>query len=345
MKLRTILFTINLLSVLIMIGFLAVAYVKMVLSIEMILILSGVTLTGGLISVLAHYLMTRPLLHSIQQAVNQSKRIARGDFNAEVPSSKGPLEMQDLAKSFNDMNQQLKRMFTQLSQSEESRKQLIANVSHDLRTPLSSIQSYVEALQDGVVKDQASKEKYLKTILEESERLDLLIDHLFQLSQLQAGNHQFDPVIYHIDQLLLESIQTFELKLEKGMVKVDVVADEKLQGVKMVPHQIRRVLTNLIQNAIYFSPAHSTIRIEARKISLYELEISVEDEGVGIDAIELDKIFERFYRVEQSRNTQLGGSGLGLAIAKEIVLHHGGTIGVESVVGTGSRFWFRLPIE
>ncbi|MFZ3588506.1 sensor histidine kinase [Bacillus sp. DJP31] len=337
MKVRTILLSANLLSNVIMIIFLVIAYFRMFLPEDMIILLTAITIAGALLSFVAHFILTSPILKSIQSIAKESKRVADGDFNGTVPKI-GPLEMQELAESFNNMSANLSSMFTKLKQSEESRKQLIANVSHDLRTPLSSIQSYVEALQDGIIEDESTKEKYLKTIQLETERLGTLIEDLFQLSQLEAGKMQFLPKAYHVDQLLLECIQPLEIKLKQNQVSISVKISPEISSVLIVPDQMRRVIFNLLQNAIYYSHPDSTIKIEAQNVDTDYVFISVEDEGIGIEEDELDKVFERFYRVEKSRNKTLGGSGLGLAIAKEIVELHGGKIKVESTFGQGSKF-------
>jgi two-component system sensor histidine kinase SaeS len=207
-------------------------------------------------------MLTRPLETSIQQITEKSKRIADGEFLGEVPQI-GPLEFRWLAGQFNEMNARLDESFRQLRTSEASRRELVANVSHDLRTPMASIQSFVEALQDEIVKDEATFHQYLNTIRQETSRLSEMVDDLFQLSRLEAGAERFEPEPQHLDNVLLEILQSLTFQLEHKNLRVVTDIPENLPQLALMPLKIKRVLGNLLHNAIRHSPHAGMIRIEA----------------------------------------------------------------------------------
>lgn len=343
MKLRTNLLLANLTGIGVLLICLFVSYSKMLLSIEQLYWLSSVTAGIGLLSFILQHLLTRPLEKSIARITQQTKKIAEGDFDTEVPSI-GPLEFKALARQFNEMSAKLKESFDHLYSSESARRELIANVSHDLRTPLASIQSFVEALEDEIIKDEATFQRYLHTIRLETKRLGGLIHDLFELSSMEAQGEMFDPQPYHLDEILIGTLESFSLHLEEKGLKVEIEMPDRLPAAHLMPAQIKRVLSNLLQNAIQYSPVGGKIAVSAARLNESFLHISIADEGEGIEAEETVRIFERFYRVDKSRSKSSGGAGLGLAIAKSIIQLHGGEIGVRSSRGAGSCFWFTLPI-
>lgn len=342
MKLRTYLLLSSLTGIGVLLICLFVSYSKMLLSIEQLYWLSSVTAGVGLLSFILQYLLTRPVEKSIARITQQTIRIAEGDFHTEVPLI-GPQEFKLLARQFNEMSCKLKESFDHLHHSEAARRELIANVSHDLRTPLASIQSFVEALEDDVIKDEETFQRYLNTIRLETMRLGGLIQDLFELSSLEANGDMFDPVPSHADELLISTLESFSFHLAEKRLKVEIELPDKLPAALMMPAQMKRVLSNLLQNAIQYSPVEGSIILSAAEKGRF-IRISVSDEGQGIEEAEASRIFERFYRVDKSRSKNNGGAGLGLAIAQSIVQLHGGEIGVSSTMGEGSCFWFTIPI-
>lgn len=268
--------------------------------------------------------------------------MAEGDFQGEVPLT-GPKEFRMLALRFNEMKSQLEHSIQTLKSSEASRRELVANVSHDLRTPLASIQSYVEALQDRVIDNEADFQNYLLTIKKETVRLSKLIDDLFQLSRLDAGVYPFDPKPYPLDTLIVETLQSQSLLLEEKQLSVNTSVPYNLPPVRIMPFEIQRVLSNLLQNAIQYSPRHGEIHVQAQRKGEY-VELVVQDEGEGVPEEEQDLIFERFYRTDKSRNRHSGRAGLGLAISKSIMDLHGGTIRLIRTERPGTAFCLTLPI-
>ncbi len=274
---------------------------------------------------------------------NEAERIAKGDFDVRVTES-GPQEIKELASNFNHMSERIHEMFEELKESERFKSELIANVSHDLRTPLSSIHSFVSALNDDIIEDKETRKHYYETILSETNRLSLLIEEVLELSQLENRKIPFEPVPTLVDRLVVETIPQFERVLEEKKMAIEVEYDDALPMMSLMPFHIKRVMTNLIQNAVEFSLENKTIRITVKKEEDY-MYFAVKDEGKGIPIEEQSSIFQRFYRVEKSRHKSKGGSGLGLSICKEIIELHGGSIGVESNGLNGSTFWFKLPLK
>ncbi|WP_044338219.1 sensor histidine kinase [Rossellomorea aquimaris] len=343
MKIRTLLILANTISLIVILVFLTISYVQMFLSPNIILLLSLITLGAGILSFAVNLMITSPLLKSVKQMSKEAERMAKGDFDVKVTEA-GPQEIKELAANFNHMSTRIEEMFDELRESEKFKSELIANVSHDLRTPLSSIHSFVAALNDNIIEEPQTRRRYYETILSETEKLSQLIEEVLEFSQLENRKLAWNPQLAPIDKLLVETIQQFERVLQEKHVEVKVEYDDHLPLVSLMPVQIKRVMTNLIQNALSFSPNQTTLDIRAVKDGGM-MKFSVADEGKGIPLEEQASIFQRFYRVEKSRNKASGGSGLGLSICKEIVDLHGGEIGVESDGKSGSTFWFRLPLE
>jgi two-component system, OmpR family, sensor histidine kinase SaeS len=344
MKIKWIFLIANSVSVFIMFTFLFLSYVYMVLPNKVIVWLSLITIISSIISSMIHYLLTKPVESSIKLLAKQAQQIALRKFEGSLPEV-GPTEIKELTKQFNVMNTQLNKAFSQINKAEASRRELVANISHDLRTPMSSIKAFVSAIEDGVVEDDATFKRYLKTISLETERMDQLIQQLFQLSLLDSGAIKLKRERTNIDELLLYVLQHEEIHLEKKNIKVEIDLANQIPAIYVDVIYFQKLLFNLIDNAIRFSKVNGTIRIEVTVLSDEKLRISIQDFGEGIPEDELPHIFERTYRVEKSRNLQFGGAGLGLAIAKSIVESHKGTLSVSSVEGEGSNFSIIIPIH
>ncbi|MFC0215198.1 sensor histidine kinase [Paenibacillus chartarius] len=343
MRLRSYLLFANGISIGIILLSLFVCYHYMLLKAAETVLLATVTFGAAAVSFTVHFAWTKRLVHSLRRLTEATERMAGGRFE-NVSSLNGPLEFRRLAHSFNEMSVRLQASFTQLQSVEASRRELVANISHDLRTPLASVQSFVEALEDDIVQDQATQHKYLRTIRAETLRLSRMIDDLFELSQLHAGNRPFLPEACDVDTLLVETLQGCELLLLEKRIEVAVSIPEEMPQLLAMPFELKRVIGNLLQNAIRHSPFEGGIRIAVTLEDDRSAKFEVEDEGEGIAAEDARHIFERLYRVDRSRTRASGGAGLGLAIAKSIVELHGGRIGVESEPGSGSLFWFTIPL-
>ncbi|MFJ7755547.1 sensor histidine kinase [Peribacillus muralis] len=341
MKIRTQLLLANIASIGVIVIFLIFSYIKMVLPPAIFNLLVFITLIATVISILVHLYLTKPILKSIRDISAGAKKIREGDFNCRINES-NIIELNTMALNFNDMNEQLLKSFENLSKSEASRKQLVANISHDLRTPIASIKAFSEALEDGVVEDKETFHQYLRTLGLETQRLSDLIDELFQLSQLDADGITLVKQPYHIDQLILETLQNQLFQIEEKKLNIEVDLPEQLEPVSIAPSKMKQAVINLLENAIRYSPLNGTIKIIGKKDKYGFIKISMADEGQGIPEADMPYVFERLYRVEKSRNRETGGSGLGLAIAKSIIELHDGEIGVERNDKAGCTFWFTL---
>jgi signal transduction histidine kinase len=228
---------------------------------------------------------------------------------------------------------------------ESARRELIAWVSHDLRTPLSALRAMIDAMAEGVVKDPETVERYLHQCQTELDRMRDMIDDLFQLAQLDAGHMQMTIETCSLADLISDTLGSATPKAAAKHVKVSGWVDPSLDPVRLAPREIGRVLRNLLDNALRHTPEGGEIKLTA---GLEEglVSVSVTDTGEGISAEDLPRVFERFYRGEASRSRDgfdSGGAGLGLAIARGFVEAHGGRIWAESRAGEGTRVSFSLP--
>lgn len=287
------------------------------------------------------YFLTTALTDNIAVLHEGAQAVARGALETRVKVS-GQDEMAQLARSFNEMATQLQSAAERQKELEILRRDLIAWVGHDLRTPLASVRAIVEALADGLVEEPATVDRYLRTAKRDIGQLAALIDDLFELAQLDAGGLKLERQRSSLSDLLSDTIESFSaLAAEKG-IKLDGKVEAGVDPIELDVRQIGRVLANLIGNAIRHTPAGGQVTIEARVIA-GGVQVNVNDTGEGIRHEDLPHVFEQFYRGEKSRNRSTGGAGLGLAIAKGIVEAHGGEISVESEPGAGARFTFTLP--
>ena len=229
---------------------------------------------------------------------------------------------------------------TELRRLETMRKDFIANVSHELKTPLTSIKGFVETLLEGALEDKENSRHFLKIIQEHAERLDNLLNDLLDLSHLESKEITLEKKEVNLKDLVDDVLASFKVQLKKKAIAARNELAQLL--VKVDKDKIGQVLTNLIDNAIKFNSEKGSIKIYNQD-SDDKVKIVVEDSGIGIPAKDIPRIFERFYRVDKARSRELGGTGLGLSIVKHIVELHGGSVGVESTEGLGSKLWFSLP--
>jgi signal transduction histidine kinase len=227
-----------------------------------------------------------------------------------------------------------------LERAEELRKNMVADIAHELRTPLSNIKGYLEAVQDGVI---GTSEETIIKLDEEATLLSRLVDDLQELSLAEAGELKLERQPADIDTIITATIDMMKPKAALKEITLSVSPNDVLPPVYIDSYRIRQVLRNLIENAITATPARGSVTISARQGDS-EIEVSVTDTGEGISPEAINNIFERFYRVDKSRTRATGGSGLGLTIARRIIEMHGGTIRVESEPDKGSRFSFTIPL-
>ena len=232
---------------------------------------------------------------------------------------------------------------THLRRLETARRDFAANVSHELKTPITSIKGFVETLLAGALKEPENAEKFLRIIAQQTDRLHEIIDDLLSLSRIEqeAERHQIAFARGNLKEVLQAAGQVCEAKAAAKNIGIDVTCPDTLRTNFNAP-LLEQALVNLIDNAVKFSPANSTVRVEAQETGA-EIIIRVMDQGDGIPPEHLDRIFERFYRVDAGRSRKVGGTGLGLAIVKHIAQAHGGRVTVSSTPGEGSTFSIIIP--
>lgn len=230
---------------------------------------------------------------------------------------------------------------TRLKQLERTREDFVANVSHELRTPLSLIKGYVETLLDGARDNPEVAERFLKIIERNAERLDLLIQDLLTISALESGRMELNlhplalhPLVEKVFADLAAKAKNKNVVLVNALPEFTASADV---------NRLEQVLANLVDNAVKYGRAQGIVRIGGKQLPDGKLEIFVQDDGPGIPPEALDRVFERFYRVDKARSRDQGGTGLGLSIVKHIIHSHGGEVWAKSELGKGATFFFTLP--
>ena len=234
---------------------------------------------------------------------------------------------------------------TRLKSLEEVRRDFVANVSHELRTPLTIIKGFSETLlEDHATLPVKTRARFLDKIVNNAERLHVLVEDLLVLSRLESKPEQIDPTVQSLHQLLEEVLEPYRSRLNLDKQRLELGFDERVGEFAFDRFRIQQVLDNLIENAFRYAPDFSLLTVSVRYNDTSDLVLcTVADNGPGIPAKDVPHVFERFYRVDKGRSRDSGGTGLGLSIMKHIVQQHGGSVSVESEVGQGTAFHFSLP--
>lgn len=230
---------------------------------------------------------------------------------------------------------------TEIKRLEKVKADFVANVSHELRTPLTSVKGFVEALQDGAIDEPEQSSRFLSIISHHTDRMNQIISDLLQLSQIESREIELKIEPFSVKELVEEVVYTLRRSADEKSQSLEVSHFSKDQRVVGDKYRINQALTNLVDNAIKYTPEKGTIKIESRDKGEF-VELAVVDDGIGIPQNNLPRIFERFYTVDKGRSRELGGTGLGLSIVKHIIEAHGGKVYVESKLGKGSKFSFTL---
>ncbi|GJQ34761.1 MAG: hypothetical protein JETCAE01_07710 [Anaerolineaceae bacterium] len=307
---------------------------------DLLLAIVLLVFAGGMAMALGYFLSST-ITDRVNQLKGAAEKLAEGDLKTRVPVH-GRDEVAMLAKTFNQMAEQLEVADAKQREMEKMRSELLAWVGHDLQTPLASIRAILEALEDGVVEDPETIKRYLNTAQRDVRSLSALIDDLFQMAQLNAGGFQLERANSSLADLISDTLESFAELAARQNIRLAGSVEPDIDPVNMDTRRIGRVLNNLIGNAIRHTPADGEIKVTARRTNR-GVEVSVADSGEGIRPEDLPHIFDGFYRGEKSRSRSTGGAGLGLAISRGIVQAHGGDIHVESQAGQGSRFTFHIP--
>ncbi len=291
-------------------------------------------LVAGLVALVLGGLITWGVTRPMRELTQAAEAIAAGDLSQRVHISGGD-EIGELAAAFN-------RMAAELQQAEELRRQMTADIAHELRTPLSVIQGNVEALQDGVF---PLTMEALEPIQAKTELLARLVEDLRNLALAEAGRLPLDRQPTDLAELVQRVIVGFHPAAEARSIDMTLLPAGPLPPADLDPQRIEQVLVNLLSNALRHTPNSGRIAVEISPAGPDRLTARVTDSGPGIPAADLLRVFERFYRVDKgrARGQDGDGTGLGLAVARSIVEAHGGKIGVESELGQGASFWFTVP--
>ena len=226
---------------------------------------------------------------------------------------------------------------------ENSRRKFVAEVSHELKTPLTTIGAYTETLLDGYLDDKETAKTFLGTIQDETIKMTNLVKNLLTLSRFDAQKIEMNREYFSIDLLLRDLVRTFKVEADSRHLRIEYNLLNDIPDVYADKFQIERAVKNIISNAIKYTPECGVVKIFSGRI-YNEAYIKVEDNGIGIPETDLPHIFDRFYRVDKARTRQQGGTGLGLSISKEIIDNHGGSIGIESEYGDFTRVTIKLPV-
>lgn len=307
------------------------------------LVLLALAFTSAVLTYLVSRNITRPI-YALKKAALEIKN---GNLNFEVKPTTND-EIGELGIAFEEMRRRLKESIDHSLQEEENRKELISNISHDLKTPITAIKGYVEGVLDGVANTPEKKEKYYRTIYKKASDMDKLIDELFLFSMLDVRSIPFHFQSIDLQKFMSDYLEEQKFILEKQQISLEVPQSEDVDPVLMViadREKLGRALSNIIENSIKYmdrTPAHNSKII----VQFHEMDdtvqVEIRDNGQGIDPESLPYIFDRFYRTEKSRNTQTGGSGLGLSIVKQIIEGHGGSVWAQSAVSEGTSLFFTL---
>jgi len=291
-------------------------------------------LIGAVIALLLGIFLSRTLTRPIRELTRATHAVSEGDLSQQVPVRSND-ELGELAQAFN-------RMSSELSRSVNARKQMTADIAHELRTPLSLILGHAEAVHDGVLPPTPEN---FEIIREEATRLEHLVNDLRILSLADAGELSIAPQIIEPQRLLQEVAAIYQYQTQRKNITLDLDIASPLSNIEVDPGRMTQVLTNILDNALRHTPEGGRIVLSAKDVD-DQVELAIQDSGPGLKPEDLDRIFDRFYRTDSSRQRDSdfpSGSGLGLAIARSIVQAHGGQLSAESEPGNGLKVMIKLP--
>lgn len=300
--------------------------------------LIGAVLLAGLFASIAGVLLARGIASPLEKLDRAAAAVSGGDLSQKVPAGGNIRELESLGQTFNEMTESLR-------QSDQAKNEFIADVTHELRTPLTVIKGTVETLEDGAVDDLVGRGKLLHSMNLETNRLIKLVNDLLVLTRSDAGALSLDIQSFDLFELVQTRCDIMEPLAIQREVQLKQEQSIDLRPLVMGdPNRTSQVLDNLLNNAIRYAPRDSNIMISLENHES-QIQCAVTDQGPGISREHLPQIFERFYRVDKSRDRESGGSGLGLAIARALIEAQGGAIQAQSIVGEGTTITFQLPAE
>jgi signal transduction histidine kinase len=283
------------------------------------------------------FLLSQSVAAPLRNIARAARSVARGSYRQRVPVT-GPREVRELAATFNRMTEEVQR-------SQQTLRDFLANISHELKTPLTSIRGFSEAIQDGTIDNPDGIQRSARIISTESNRVLRLVEELLDLSRIESGQVSMQQEDLDLSELFEHVREIFALRAEEGGVQLELggTGGTRIRGDF---DRLEQVLNNLIDNALRHTPPGGAVRVASRESQPAVVQVTVSDTGKGIPPEDVVHLFERFYRARDSERAdgKTKGYGLGLAITREIVRAHGGDIWATSEVGRGTTFVFTLPI-
>ena len=293
-----------------------------------------------LVIIIAWFLLKNWLTDPIQELTQAADDISKGDLSRRISINTGGVEIDDLATNMNQMAMTLDQDFRRIKRMEKVRSEFLGNVTHELKTPISSISGYIETLLEGAIKDENVNIEFLKRALENVKRLEELVTDLVEISRIETGELQMNYGYFNIYNLLKDIHKDAQQRNSNKNIKVQLEVPDKKLFIYGDEGRLEQVIDNLLSNSMrYTDQGHIRIKVLRRD---KELVFSIIDTGIGISRKAINRIFERFYRADKARDRRKGGTGLGLAISKHIIEAHGSNIYVDSLEGKGSTFSFGI---
>lgn len=292
------------------------------------------SVTVMIAAVVAAFFITERIVQPLRKMTDAAKRFAKGDFAVRVEVNKRNDEIAQLSKAFNNMADSLESL-------EKMRNSFLANISHDLRTPMTTISGFIDGINSGAIPPE-KHEYYLGIISAEVHRLSRLVTQLLDVSRLESGERKFNYTDFDVAEVARIILISFEQKIDDKKLNVEFFSEEDGMYAYADKDAIYQVLYNLCHNAIKFVCEEGKFRISITRITDTKLRISVYNQGASLSEEDKKMVFDRFYKTDKSRGLDKSGVGLGLYICKTIIDAHGETIGVESVEGDGCEFWFTV---
>ncbi len=294
-----------------------------------------ITLLILLLSLLISYFISKHISNPIIKMKNKAKELANGNYNITFENS-------DI-EEINELSKTLNYACIELNKTEDLRRELMANVSHDLKTPLTMIKAYAELIRDVTYKDKEKMNKNLNTIIEETDRLNLLVNDILELSKIQSNSTPLNIEEFDLNELIKTIISRYDIYIEKENYNIEYKEQEGLL-IKADKKRIEQVIYNLINNAINYTGNDKKVSIIIKQDKT-KIRVEIKDTGKGIEQKELEYIWDKYYKVDKTHSRVQVGSGIGLSIVKNILINHKFEYGVESKINKGTTFYFEIPKE
>lgn len=294
-----------------------------------------ITLLVIVLSLLVSYFISRVISNPIIKMKNKAKCLASGNYNITFENS----EIEEI----NELSKTLNYACSELIKTEDLRRELMANVSHDLKTPLTMIKAYAELIRDVTYKDKEKMDKNLNTIIEETDRLNILVNDILELSKIQSNVSPLNIEEFDLNELIKSIINRYDIYIEKENYNIEYKEQNNLI-IKADKKRIEQVIYNLINNAINYTGDDKKVFIKVKQ-DKSKIRVEIKDTGKGIEKKDIEYIWDKYYKVDKTHSRVQIGSGIGLSIVKNILINHKFEYGVESKINKGTTFYFEIPKE